>query len=68
MDGVNVAVLPVAPPGIQVYVPAPVAESCADDPAHSATSGPAFTMGRGLTVTITAAVSLQPIPLVPMTV
>ena len=66
MDGVNVAVLPVAPPGIQVYVPAqPDALNVAGDPAHTngvldVTEGTHAVMHETLTVVEAAEMYDQP--------
>ena len=42
--------------------------SVVDPPAHILTGAPALMVGKGLTVTVTEAVLLQPSPLEPVTV
>ena len=53
-------------PGAQVYVLPPVAANVVYEPVHIATLDPPPIVGKGLTVTVTAAVFTQ--PLLPVTV
>jgi hypothetical protein len=55
-------------PGAQVYVAAPPAVSEVDEPEHIATLEPAVTDGSALTTTVTLAVLVHPIELVPVKV
>lgn len=52
--------VPVCPPGIHWYVAAPAAPSVADCPLHTAVLPETPTVGVGLTITGTNAVSVQP--------
>jgi hypothetical protein len=64
---VGVKDTPLVTPPVHVYVDAPVPASVTAVPEHTVWSTPAFTIGRGLTVTVTDAVFVHP-EVVPVTV
>ena len=60
---------PFVTPLFQTYVVAPEPESVTDVPAQTAWSIPALVAGKGLTVTVTSSVLVQPVAvIVPVTV
>ncbi len=60
MVGLTVITESLMPPGVQAYVPPPVAVKVALPPSQYATSGPRFGAGSGWTTTVCVMVLVQP--------